>query len=166
MSIEATARLLSVDPDRGGVAMPEAPEPNLIASVEILNRDECLDLLATGSVARVGLLVDGRPEVLPVNYAIDGDQILFRTAEGSVLNQASLAVVAVEVDRVDEEAHTGWSVLVQGVAHDIGDAVDATSERLRRLTLVTWAPGARQFWFRVDPDKITGRRIRVTPDSL
>jgi uncharacterized protein len=144
------------DPVGGGV----------IASLEELNRDACLDLLATGTVARVGLLVNGRPEVLPVNYAIDGDRILFRTSEGSVLNQASLAVVAVEVDHVDQDTHAGWSVLVQGVARDIGDAIDGTSERLRRLTLVTWAPGKRQRWFRVDPDKITGRRIRVTPDSL
>jgi nitroimidazol reductase NimA-like FMN-containing flavoprotein (pyridoxamine 5'-phosphate oxidase superfamily) len=141
-------------------------DPNLIASLEELGRPQCLELLATVAVGRVGLLVDGRPEVLPVNYALDGDTILFRTTEGTVLNQASFAVVAFEVDYLDPGDHSGWSVLVQGIARDIGDAIDPTSERLRRLSLITWAPGRRQTWFQVRPDKITGRRLRVVPDAL
>ena len=145
---------------------PPDQGPELVASLEELGRSECLDLLATASIGRVGLLVDGLPEVLPVNYALDGETVLFRTAEGTVLNQASLAVVAFEVDHLDEAAAGGWSVMVQGVAQDIGDAVDASSERLRRLPLITWAPGRRQRWFHIRPDKITGRRIRVTPDAL
>ena len=48
--------------------------------------------------------------------------------------------------------------------HDFG--VDPTSERLRRLSLVTWAPGARQRWFRIDPGKVSGRRLRIVPDAL
>ena len=141
-------------------------DTELVAEMEPLGRGECLDLLATASVGRVGLLVDGLPEILPVNYALDGETVLFRTAEGTVLTQASMEVVAFEVDRIDEIDQSGWSVLVQGVAHDIGDAIDHTSERLRRLTLVTWAPGTRQRWVRISPGKITGRRIRVLPTEL
>jgi uncharacterized protein len=140
--------------------------PNQIASLEELSRSECLALLATATVGRVGLLVADLPEILPVNYALDGDTVLFRTAEASVLNQASLTVVAFEVDQIDPTAQTGWSVLVQGTTRDIGDAIDPTSERLRRLTLNTWAPGHRDRWFAVRPDKITGRRLRVTADAL
>lgn len=141
-------------------------DADLIVTVEELGRGECLSLLATAEVGRVGLVVDGRPEVLPVNYALDGDTVLFRTAEGTVLNQASMTVVAFEVDNLDAADHSGWSVLVQGTAQDIGDAIDATSERLRRLSLVTWAPGRRPRWIQVRPDKITGRRLRVLPDAL
>jgi nitroimidazol reductase NimA-like FMN-containing flavoprotein (pyridoxamine 5'-phosphate oxidase superfamily) len=148
------------------VATPQDSGSNLVASLEELGRADCLGLLATASLGRLGLLVDGRPEVLPVNFALDGDTVLFRTAEGTVLNQASFSVVAFEVDQVDEATHTGWSVMVQGAATYIGDAIDPTSERLRRLSLITWAPGRRQCWFRVDADKITGRRLRVTPDAL
>jgi nitroimidazol reductase NimA-like FMN-containing flavoprotein (pyridoxamine 5'-phosphate oxidase superfamily) len=136
------------------------------ASFEELGRAECLELLATATVGRLGLLVDGRPEVLPVNYGLDGDTLLFRTTEGSVLNQASLAVVGFEVDDLDSLTQAGWSVMLQGTARDIGDAIDPTSERLRKLSLVTWAPGRRERWFQVHPDKITGRRLRVLPDSL
>ena len=141
-------------------------DSKVVASLEELGRVECLNLLATATVGRLGLLVDGRPEVLPVNYALDGDTVLFRTTQGTVLNQASLSVVAFEVDHLEPETHSGWSVLVQGTARDIGDAIDATSERLRRLSLITWAPGRRQSWFQVHPDKITGRRLRVLPEAL
>lgn len=141
-------------------------DPSLVASMENLEREECLGLLATVAVGRVGFVVNGRPEVLPVNYALDGDTILFRTGDGTVLTQASLTVVAFEVDSLDPTDHSGWSVMVQGMARDIGDAIDPTSERLRRLTLITWAPGTRQHWFQIRPDKITGRRVRVVPDAL
>ncbi|MDQ6796858.1 MAG: pyridoxamine 5'-phosphate oxidase family protein [Actinomycetota bacterium] len=112
------------------------------------------------------MIIDGKPEVLPVNYGLDGDSVLFRTAEGTVLTEARHSVVAVEADHVDETSHTGWSVLVQGFAQDITDTIDPTSERLRRLAVVTWAPDPRQRWFRVIPDRITGRRLRVYPDAL
>ena len=148
------------------MSTPHEPGSHLVASLEPLTKAECWGLLATASVGRLGFVVNDRPEVLPLNYAIDGETILFRTAEDSVLNEASLRVVAFEVDHIDDAAHAGWSVLVQGLAQDIGDAVDPTSERLRRLALVTWAPGARTSWFRVDPDTVTGRRLRVVPDVL
>ncbi len=131
-----------------------------------LSRSECLDLLALARVGRVGLVVHGQPEILPVNYALDGDAILFRTAEGSVLNEAALANVAFEVDGIDESTRSGWSVVVHGHADDIADAIDPTSERLRRLALVTWAPGARQCWFVIRPRTITGRRLRELPLEL
>ena len=101
-----------------------------------------------------------------MNYAVDGRTILFRTAEGSVLNEASMSVVAFEVDHFDDSTHEGWSVLVQGLARDIGDALGADAERMRHLSLVTWAPGARPRWFQIQPDSVTGRRIRVLPSTL
>jgi nitroimidazol reductase NimA-like FMN-containing flavoprotein (pyridoxamine 5'-phosphate oxidase superfamily) len=137
-----------------------------IASLEHLARSECLELLATAHVGRVGFVVDGAPQILPVNYAIDGDSILFRTSEGSVLNQVSLAKVAFEVDCIDDDAQAGWSVVVHGYGTDIADAIDPTSERLRRLALVTWAPGERHQWFVIRPYTFSGRRLRVVPLEL
>jgi nitroimidazol reductase NimA-like FMN-containing flavoprotein (pyridoxamine 5'-phosphate oxidase superfamily) len=137
-----------------------------VASMEHLGRAECLNLLALAQVGRVGLIVDGQPEILPVNYALDGDSILFRTAAGSVLNGASMTNVAFEVDHIEDFTQSGWSVLVRGIATDIGDSIDATSERLRRLSLITWAPGTRPRWFVIRPNAITGRRLRVLPLEL
>jgi nitroimidazol reductase NimA-like FMN-containing flavoprotein (pyridoxamine 5'-phosphate oxidase superfamily) len=146
--------------------MSESRSDDLVASLEPVKPSECWQLLATASVGRVGFIVDGKPEVLPVNFAIDGETILFRTAEGNVLSNASMSVVAFEVDNLNEGDQSGWSVLVQGFARDIGDAVDPTSRRLKQLTLETWPPGARPRWFHITPDKVTGRRLRVFPAEL
>ncbi len=147
--------------------MPAEPtDVEGVADIEHLGRTDCLNLLALAQVGRVGLIVHGQPEILPVNYALDGDAILFRTAEGSVLNEASMTNVAFEIDHIDEFTRSGWSVLVRGHATDIGSTIDATSERLRRLNLVTWAPGTRQRWFVIRPTTITGRRLEVLPLEL
>lgn len=138
---------------------PEEQEANVAVSLEVLTREECFELLGTTAVGRLGFLVGGKPEILPVNYVVEGPAVVFRTSADSVLNQAALQVVAFEVDRIDEATHTGWSVLVQGVAQDVSSAVDVTSERMRRLSLITWAPGARHRWFRIRVDTITGRRL-------
>jgi nitroimidazol reductase NimA-like FMN-containing flavoprotein (pyridoxamine 5'-phosphate oxidase superfamily) len=145
---------------------PRVTDSEGVAELETLGRAECLDLLARVKVGRLALVVDGRPEILPVNYILDGEAVVFRTSESSVLNQASLAHVAFEVDHIDDAARSGWSVMVHGHADDIGNAIDATSERLRQLTLITWAPGGRHRWFVVRPEAITGRRLRVLPLEL
>jgi hypothetical protein len=54
-------------------------------------------------------------------------------------------------------------VIVHGHADDIADAIDATSQRLRQLPLITWAPGQRAHWFAIRPRNISGRRLRVLP---
>ena len=142
---------------------PEEPEANLVGSMEELDEAECLRLLASTTVGRVGFVVEDRPIVLPVNYAVDGRTVVFRTGEGTVLNKAALHVIAFEVDKIDDATHSGWSVLAQGVAQDVGTAIDTRSEQLRRLALVTWAPDRRDRWFRLDAETLIGRRLSVRP---
>lgn len=142
---------------------PEEPEANLVGSMEELDEAECLRLLASTTVGRVGFVVDDRPIVLPVNYAVDGRTVVFRTGEGTVLNRAALKMIAFEVDKIDDATHSGWSVLAQGVAQDVGTAIDTRSEQLRQLALVTWAPDRRDRWFRLDAETLTGRRLSVRP---
>ncbi len=142
---------------------PEQPEVSMVGSMEELDEAECLRLLASTTVGRLGFVVQERPIVLPVNYAIDGRTIVFRTGEGTVLNRTALQMIAFEVDQIDDETHSGWSVLAQGVAQDVGTAIDAKSEQLRQLALVTWAPDRRDRWFRLDADTLTGRRLSVRP---
>ena len=132
-------------------------------SLEILSRSECIDFLAAGRVGRLAFVVDDRPEIFPINYALDGETVLFRTAAGTILSQAGLREVAFEVDHIDEKTRSGWSVVVQGHADDIAGAIDATSERLRQLPLITWAPGQRGHWFAIRARSISGRRLRVLP---
>ena len=136
--------------------MPDQPAVELVE----LDRGACEELLATSDVGRLAVVVDGRPHIIPVNYATPGGGVIvFRTARGTVLTEASLQDVAFEVDQLDSTTRSGWSVEVRGYGREIGDAVDAESVRLRQLPLLTWAPGEREEWFEVRPAAVTGRRI-------
>lgn len=129
-------------------------------TISELSREECERLLSSHRVGRLGVVVDGQPHILPVNYATPGrGEVVFRTAPGTVLNEVSLRRVAFEIDDIDAQAHEGWSVLVVGYGRDIADAIDADSVALRQLPLVTWAPGERQQWYKIVPDEVSGRRL-------
>ena len=125
-----------------------------------LGRDECLALLRQGHVGRLAVVIDGQPHVIPLNYAVNAQGIIvFRTAELTTATEASLSKVAFEVDDIDREHHTGWSVAVHGGGLNITNALDPESERLRQLPVRPWAPGERDQWFRIIPSEITGRRL-------
>jgi nitroimidazol reductase NimA-like FMN-containing flavoprotein (pyridoxamine 5'-phosphate oxidase superfamily) len=140
--------------------------PGMVAYVETVSRNECLNMLARTSVGRLGLVVDGEPVIVPVRYGLDGDSILFRTAPAGGLAGATVAAVAFEIDYLDPTRRAGWSVVVRGRAEDISDAADATSRRLRRLELASWDPDGDSRWYVIRPQAITGRRIRVIPPDL
>src|SRR5262249_15027106 len=54
--------------------------------LEVLDRDECLALLARESLGRLAVVSDdGRPYVFPVNFALDGAAVVFRTDHGTKL---------------------------------------------------------------------------------
>ena len=146
--------------------MPDDDERH---DLEILSPAECLRLLGTGRIGRVGFVSNGQPHVLPVNYlASAAGEVVFRTTDGSVLTAVAGGPAAFEIDGYDEQARTGWSVCVHGPGREITDAGDVLAERLRELNVITWAPGPRDRWFAVLGDQITGRRIpmTVTPADL
>ena len=126
--------------------------------LEILDDEECLQLLRKGIIGRVAISVGALPAVFPVNYGVDGDDVVFFTNDGAKLRAAlNGTVVAFEVDYVDEETRSGWSVLVVGRANECSDP--AVLERARGLGIVAWAPGTRDRLVRIHPEMVTGRRI-------
>lgn len=126
--------------------------------LEVLDRDECLGLLATARLGRIAITSGALPVILPVNFRLFGDEILFRTGRGTKLDAATQgAVVAFEVDAMDPLEHTGWSVLVTGVARQVGD--DEISERLAGR-VPRWAPEGDSCVVAVSTELISGRRIR------
>jgi len=141
---------------------PTTSDPSLAS----LSRDECLTLLRQGSVGRLAVVIDGRPHILPLNYAADeGGVIVFRTADLTVATEAALANVAFEIDEIDLARREGWSVAVHGFGREITDAIDRDSERLRRMPVHPWASGQRERWFKITPREITGRRLRTAASS-
>jgi len=131
-------------------------------TLEELDKAECLTLLATERLGRLGVVVDGVPLVLPMQFALDGQIVVLRTNQGAKTLHVPLTAVSFEVDHVDWEEGVGWSVLVQGTGEDISTAIDEFSEARRSLAVQTWAPDPADRWLTIIPRTITGRRIRAS----
>lgn len=126
--------------------------------LQTLNAAECYDLLAPGGVGRVAFTTADGPVVLPVNYAMAGQTVIFRTAPDTLLAGYLDGLAGFEVDRLDEALSQGWSVLVTGRAVRVRSEADV--RRLEKHTDIRpWAGGARDVYVRIIPRKITGRRI-------
>jgi nitroimidazol reductase NimA-like FMN-containing flavoprotein (pyridoxamine 5'-phosphate oxidase superfamily) len=126
--------------------------------LERMPREECLELLRTRGFGRVGLEMGDHPEILPVNYAVLGDDVVFRTDPGAKLSAAVLKrKVAFEVDQTQPFSHEGWSVLVVGHAEEVRDRV--TLDDVNRLPLRPWVDGVRDQVVRIRAEQVTGRRI-------
>jgi nitroimidazol reductase NimA-like FMN-containing flavoprotein (pyridoxamine 5'-phosphate oxidase superfamily) len=129
---------------------------------EELSVGECLELLGSHQFGRLAVVIDARPVLFPINYALDGDSVVFRTAPGTKLSGAALGHVAFEIDEVDETTQTGWSVIVKGVGNDITSTLDERSEQLRALEIQPWVPGEHAHWVGILAQSVTGRRLRLS----
>lgn len=126
--------------------------------LEVLDRTQCLDLLRQGSFGRVGTTLGALPTVLPVNYCLAGDEIILRTSAGTKLDAAVRgAVVAFEVDDIDPVYHSGWSVVVTGVARQVTDPEELRSAD--GLPVARWAPVGEEHVVAISTEMITGRRL-------
>jgi nitroimidazol reductase NimA-like FMN-containing flavoprotein (pyridoxamine 5'-phosphate oxidase superfamily) len=119
-----------------------------------------MGLLGQARIGRLAVGGDPGPLIFPVNYTLSEGIIVIATAEGTKVHDAPLAHVAFEVDSIDQKTHEGWSVVVQGVANDITESIDAQSVRLRQLPLTVWAAGPHDHRLTVEPRIVTGRRLR------
>ena len=126
--------------------------------LEVLSRDEALRLVSTAAIGRV-LVTDGAlPSAFPVNFALLGDDVVFRTGAGSKLKAAvTNTVVGFEVDEFDRRNHSGWSVLITGHSTEITDA--AQLALANRLPLQSWLPDVGEHVIRVTAQIVTGRRL-------
>lgn len=133
------------------------------SGLDVLLRDECYRLLAEASVGRLGIVADGRPLILPVNFALDETAIVFRTAPGTKLHAGPRAPACFQVDRFDDGDRSGWSVLASGELHKVDVHQHSTWQRLQQLEVDPWAEGARPHWMRLRVERISGRRVATGP---
>jgi nitroimidazol reductase NimA-like FMN-containing flavoprotein (pyridoxamine 5'-phosphate oxidase superfamily) len=127
--------------------------------VRVLSTEECMHLLASVPVGRVGLSIGALPVVLPVNFSlVDGD-VVFRTAEGTKFHAAANGVVlAFEADGYAPDGMSGWSVLVQGVTRVVTETMEL--QQIRDSDLEPWAmDGAADRIVRISSTRVTGRRF-------
>ena len=131
------------------------------SGLEVLSDEDCRALLARRNLGRISFTIDNQPEIFPVNYSTDGSTIVFRTAEGTRLQESVKRRVAFEIDSWDPEAGIGWSVVVKGIAEEITSGIDPLAAALRARPVVPLAPGSREYWIAVYPSEISGRRFRL-----
>jgi len=121
-----------------------------------LDRAECLQLLRGSRIARVVLSVDCLPVALPVNVSVLGEEVFFSTGSGSKLATAVQGqVVSIEADDIDLDRHTGWSVMLTGIARLVSkpDEVDWANRHV-------WPTGPRPLLVKVPVTLISGRHLR------
>jgi nitroimidazol reductase NimA-like FMN-containing flavoprotein (pyridoxamine 5'-phosphate oxidase superfamily) len=128
-----------------------------------LSRAECLTLLGQRSLGRVAYTERALPAIRPVNYALVGSSVLLRTDAAGLGRRLDGQVVAFEVDDVDPESGTGWSVVLTGTARLLGDPGDLA--RRDAAPLVTWAGDGHDARVCIVPGEISGSRIRSTYDA-
>jgi uncharacterized protein len=132
-------------------------------SIRSMTEGECLACLRSRDLGRVAFDVQDRPEILPVNYAMEGRIVVFRTAPGEKLESIPGAHVAFEVDSWDAGAGIGWSVVVKGRAEEVTLNGGRSAEHIRRTHVHPVAPGERTHWIAIRAADVTGRQFHVHP---
>jgi len=129
--------------------------------LESLTPAECRQYLAEGGIGRFLFVEAGRgPVAIPVNFRMDGDDVVFRTSSGgSVSAGLHERRVSFDVDHLDDALGEGWSVLVTGKARVITDPDGLV--HAEALHIEPWAGGDKPVYVRLTASQVTGRRIRV-----
>jgi nitroimidazol reductase NimA-like FMN-containing flavoprotein (pyridoxamine 5'-phosphate oxidase superfamily) len=128
--------------------------------LQVIDRAECLELLRTQEVGRLGVVVGGRPEIFPVNYVVESGEVMFRTDPGTKLAAATRGPVVFEVDDLDPVTHSAWSVIVHGRGHQVSSFDSpALRRRLMQLKLFPWTGTTKAHLVQLVPATITGRRV-------
>jgi nitroimidazol reductase NimA-like FMN-containing flavoprotein (pyridoxamine 5'-phosphate oxidase superfamily) len=125
-----------------------------------LSKDTCEELLRATAIGRLAVIIDGRPQVFPVCHVFDGGALIVPTNDSTKMHAAlSWPAVGFEVDGIDGDGQSGWSVMVQGRAEEVTDP--SVIQRAMELQTVAFRLGEHVRWVRIVPTEITGRRIHA-----
>ncbi|MDO5682090.1 MAG: pyridoxamine 5'-phosphate oxidase family protein [Propionibacteriaceae bacterium] len=125
----------------------------------VLSTEDCWAVLRSREFGRLAYVIEGAPSIAPINYVVDGDQLVFRTTDGTKLhNIIADPRVAFEVDEVDDADEVGVSVVVRGEAH----VLSADEEyRIEQVGLRAWLGHDRPVLVAIRPAEVTGRRYQL-----
>jgi nitroimidazol reductase NimA-like FMN-containing flavoprotein (pyridoxamine 5'-phosphate oxidase superfamily) len=125
-----------------------------------LTEDECWQLLKGASLGRVVFTHHAMPAVRPVNHLVDDRTIIIRSHLGAaIVSRAAAdmgAVVCYEADDLDPVRHTGWSVIVTGMARLVREP--GAIERYERI-LEPWIAGQMDHVVSIEPRFVSGIRL-------
>jgi nitroimidazol reductase NimA-like FMN-containing flavoprotein (pyridoxamine 5'-phosphate oxidase superfamily) len=130
-----------------------------MAELRELSYAECRGLLVRQRAGRVAVATPDGPHIIPLNYSVVDESIIFRTTPFSILaTYARNAKLAFEVDHFDDEHRLGWSVVVRGRADVVSDPEEIN--RIRKVCApLPWADGARNLYFRLAWKELSGRAL-------
>ena len=138
-----------------------------MSNAESLDRVACLELMRTVGLGRVAWTADdGLVVVEPVNFVLDDDGVVFRTAEGDKLDAVRRGCsFSFETDDVEPALRVGWSVLVSGPAEVLSDA---EQQRLSdQRTPLAWDQSTpRPYLVRIRTEQVSGRRLPLHPGGV
>lgn len=118
-----------------------------------LGPDECWALLRAEEMGRLAYHLVDEVHVVPINYAVDDGELLFRTTAGNKLLAAALgSEVALEIDWHEDDR--AWSVLARGRLRVLDEVEE---HRLDGLSLRPWVPTLKYDVVGLRPTAITGR---------
>jgi nitroimidazol reductase NimA-like FMN-containing flavoprotein (pyridoxamine 5'-phosphate oxidase superfamily) len=123
-----------------------------------MSTEECWEFLRSCEFGHLAFHLAEQVHITPINYAVDGEKLLFRTAEGSKL----LAVVmnpdiAFETDTYDDEHAT--SVILRGTARQLDEHEE---HRAENVPLRPWVPTLKYNVVEITPTEISGRRFELS----
>jgi hypothetical protein len=128
-----------------------------------LSAQDAWALLRHARLGRLALIVDGHPDVFPVNHMVDLGTVVFRTAAGTKLAGAVGRTVAFEVDGYDVGTASAWSVVLKGTAQAVTRRYELLD--VSELPLFPWHSAPKPHFIRIEPDSITGRLFEVTGNA-
>lgn len=132
-------------------------------ATEILSESECWTLLGHATVGRLAVDIAGQPDIFPINFVVDNNGIVFRSAAGTKLAGAVLnRLVAFEIDGYEPGDRTAWSVVVKGQASPIERMEEMFAAE--DLPLFPWLEWDKPNFVRIEPTVITGRRYHIVDD--
>ena len=123
-----------------------------------MTTDECWEMLRVNEFGRLAFHLAGEVHLTPINYAVDHDTLLFRTAEGSkLLGVVMNPDVAFEIDEFDE--HHARSVVIRGVARRLEEDEE---HRAESVPLRPWVTTLKYDVVEIRPTEITGRSFELS----
>lgn len=121
--------------------------------VKKLTTDECWEMLRDNEFGRLAFHLAGEVHITPVNYAVDGRTLLFRTAEGNkLLGVVMNDDVAFEIDEYDDEH--ARSVILRGTARVLEGQEAYRSEN---VPLRPWVNTEKYNVVEIAPKEMSGR---------
>ena len=119
---------------------------------------ECWDMLRANEFGRLAFRLVDEVHITPINYAVDHDTLLFRTAEGNKLLSVVMgSQVAFEIDEYGQDS--ARSVVVEGRPRLLSED---EAHRAENLPLRPWVRGPKYNVVEIKAEAVSGRAFELS----